>query len=82
MINRREFLGTTLGAGATLAFTPELLRALQLEPLHQQGGKLRPKPLSPALRRLQPPRSWPRCVRSCIHTFSSTRCTRWCSSFR
>ena len=29
MINRREFLGITAGAGATLALTPELLRALQ-----------------------------------------------------
>ncbi|MES2521270.1 MAG: aldo/keto reductase [Gemmatimonadota bacterium] len=37
MTNRREFLGLTLGAGATLAFTPQLLRALQgLQP----GGKL------------------------------------------
>ena len=35
MINRREFLGTTVGAGASLALTPELLRALQ-----QSGGKL------------------------------------------
>jgi diketogulonate reductase-like aldo/keto reductase len=35
MINRREFLGITAGAGATLALTPQLLRALQ-----QQGGKL------------------------------------------
>ena len=35
MINRREFLGITLGAGAALALTPELLRALQ-----QSGGKL------------------------------------------
>ena len=34
-ISRREFVGTSLGAGATLAFTPELLRALQ-----QQGGQL------------------------------------------
>jgi aryl-alcohol dehydrogenase-like predicted oxidoreductase len=34
-MKRREFLGITLGAGATLAFTPELLRALQ-----QQSGKL------------------------------------------
>src|SRR5215218_798218 len=37
MINRRDFLGTTLGAGATLALTPHVLRALQLQ---QQGGKL------------------------------------------
>ena len=29
MINRREFFGITVGAGATLALTPELLRALQ-----------------------------------------------------
>jgi aryl-alcohol dehydrogenase-like predicted oxidoreductase len=29
MVNRREFLGITLGAGATLALTPDLLRALQ-----------------------------------------------------
>lgn len=29
MINRRDFLGMTLGAGATLALTPELLRAFQ-----------------------------------------------------
>ncbi len=35
MINRRDFLGITAAAGATLAITPELLRALQ-----QQGGKL------------------------------------------
>ncbi len=35
MVNRREFLGLTLGAGATMALTPELLRALQ-----QTGGKL------------------------------------------
>jgi aryl-alcohol dehydrogenase-like predicted oxidoreductase len=38
MVNRREFLGTTFGAGATLAITPELLRALQA--LEQQGGPL------------------------------------------
>src|SRR5829696_10391810 len=38
MVNRREFLGTTLGAGATLALTPDLLRALQA--LQQPGGKL------------------------------------------
>ena len=35
MVSRREFLGITVGAGATLALTPELLRALQ-----QQSGKL------------------------------------------
>ncbi|MBC7834761.1 MAG: aldo/keto reductase, partial [Phycisphaerales bacterium] len=35
MINRREFFGISLGAGASLALTPQLLRALQ-----QQGGKL------------------------------------------
>ena len=34
MIDRREFLGVTLGAGATLSLTPQLLRALQ------QQGKL------------------------------------------
>src|SRR5687768_950771 len=35
MISRRDFLGTSLGAGAALALTPELLRAFQ-----QSGGKL------------------------------------------
>jgi hypothetical protein len=35
MITRRDFLGITLGAGSTLALTPELLRALQ-----QPGGTL------------------------------------------
>ena len=35
MISRREWLGLSLGAGATLGLTPELLRALQ-----QPGGKL------------------------------------------
>jgi aryl-alcohol dehydrogenase-like predicted oxidoreductase len=35
MVNRREFLGATLGAGATLTLSPELLRALQ-----QSSGKL------------------------------------------
>ena len=35
MINRREVLGLTAGAGAALALTPELLRALQ-----PQAGKL------------------------------------------
>jgi aryl-alcohol dehydrogenase-like predicted oxidoreductase len=29
MINRREFCGITVGAGAALAFTPEMLRAFQ-----------------------------------------------------
>src|SRR5678816_2463631 len=38
MINRREFFGITAGAGATLALTPELLRAL--EAVEQPGGKL------------------------------------------
>jgi aryl-alcohol dehydrogenase-like predicted oxidoreductase len=35
MINRRDFLGITAGAGASLALSPELLRALQ-----QPSGKL------------------------------------------
>jgi aryl-alcohol dehydrogenase-like predicted oxidoreductase len=35
MISRREFLGTSLGAGAALTLTPELLVALQ-----QPGGQL------------------------------------------
>jgi diketogulonate reductase-like aldo/keto reductase len=35
LISRREFLGTSLGAAAGLALTPELLRALQ-----QSGGQL------------------------------------------
>ena len=35
MVNRREFFGISLGAGATLALTPALLRALQ-----QSGGTL------------------------------------------
>lgn len=34
MVNRREFLGITLGTGVTLALTSDLLRALQ-----QSGGK-------------------------------------------
>jgi aryl-alcohol dehydrogenase-like predicted oxidoreductase len=38
MINRRQFLGITAGAGATLALSPELLRALQQ--IQQSGGKL------------------------------------------
>src|SRR5687768_14934827 len=36
MIDRRKFLGMAAGAGASLALTPELLRALQL----QQSGTL------------------------------------------
>src|SRR5215212_5632023 len=36
MINRREFFGFTLGAGATLALTPELL----LRAFQQSAGKL------------------------------------------
>ena len=36
MMNRREFLGTSLGAGATLALTPELL----LGALQPSGGTL------------------------------------------
>jgi aryl-alcohol dehydrogenase-like predicted oxidoreductase len=40
MINRREFLGITAGAGAALGLTPELLRALQ-----QPGAKLIHRPI-------------------------------------
>jgi aryl-alcohol dehydrogenase-like predicted oxidoreductase len=41
MIDRRKFLGITAGAGASLALTPELLRALeQSGALQQQSGKL------------------------------------------
>src|SRR3954471_5083485 len=36
MIDRRKFLGIAAGAGASLALSPQLLRALQ----QQQGGKL------------------------------------------
>ena len=35
MVSRRQFFGITVGAGATMALTPALLRALQ-----QPGGKL------------------------------------------
>src|SRR5262245_33204066 len=35
MINRREFIGITAGAGASLALSTDLLRALE-----QSGGKL------------------------------------------
>ena len=38
MVNRREFLGLTFGAGGTLALTPELLRAL--ETFRRSGGTL------------------------------------------
>ena len=38
MIDRRKFFGLAAGAGATLALTPELLRAVQ--PFQQSGGKL------------------------------------------
>lgn len=38
MINRRDFFGITAGAGATLAFTPALLRALHAA--QQPSGKL------------------------------------------
>lgn len=37
MMNRRDFLGTTAGAGAALALTPELLRALQQGQLIQHA---------------------------------------------
>jgi len=37
MFSRREFLGTSLGAGAALALAPELLRAQQ-----QSAGTLIP----------------------------------------
>ena len=40
MVNRRDFLGITLGAGASMALTPELLRALG-----QQSGKLVQRPI-------------------------------------
>jgi aryl-alcohol dehydrogenase-like predicted oxidoreductase len=43
MVNRREFLGITAGAGASLALTPELLRALPPDrqtARPQQQGKL------------------------------------------
>src|SRR4051812_47342919 len=37
MINRRDFLGTTVGAGASLMLAPDLLRALQaLQPPSMQ----------------------------------------------
>ena len=38
-VSRREFLGTSLGAGAALALTPQLLHALQ------QSGKLIQRPI-------------------------------------
>jgi aryl-alcohol dehydrogenase-like predicted oxidoreductase len=45
VISRREFLGLSLGAGATLALTPELLRA------RQQSGGLRHAQAVPSLSR-------------------------------
>jgi hypothetical protein len=39
-ISRREFVGTSVGAAAALALTPELLRALQ-----QSGGQLIQRPI-------------------------------------
>jgi aryl-alcohol dehydrogenase-like predicted oxidoreductase len=43
MVNRREFFGLTAGAGATLAFSPALLRALQT--LKQPVGRLIQRPI-------------------------------------
>ncbi len=41
MVNRREFFGLTLGAGAALTLTPELLRAVQqAAPSVSRGGTL------------------------------------------
>ena len=40
MVNRREFLGITVGAGATLTLPSHLLRALQSASVRQPGGKL------------------------------------------
>ncbi|MES2521945.1 MAG: aldo/keto reductase [Gemmatimonadota bacterium] len=40
MISRREWLGTSLGAGAALALSPSLLRALEGTDLLQPGKKL------------------------------------------
>jgi aryl-alcohol dehydrogenase-like predicted oxidoreductase len=40
MVSRREWLGTSLGAAAALALTPDLLRALQRASALQPGGKL------------------------------------------
>jgi aryl-alcohol dehydrogenase-like predicted oxidoreductase len=37
VVNRRDFLGISLGAGVSVSLTPELLRALHPQ---QQGGKL------------------------------------------
>ena len=37
MVSRREFFGITVGAGATLALTPQLLRALQQAKLIQRA---------------------------------------------
>ena len=38
MVNRRDFLGITAGAGAGLALSPQLLRALEW--IRQSGGPL------------------------------------------
>lgn len=43
MISRREWLGMSLGAGATLALGPKLLRALQSPP--RSSGKLLQRPI-------------------------------------
>ncbi|MES2521269.1 MAG: aldo/keto reductase [Gemmatimonadota bacterium] len=40
MVNRRDFLGTSLGASAALALSPSLLRALEGTDLLQPGKKL------------------------------------------
>src|SRR6188768_295552 len=48
-MNRRDFLGITAGAGATLALTPELLHALQ-----QSDGKQIQKPSGKLIQRAIP----------------------------
>src|SRR5687768_13392521 len=40
MVNRRDFLSTSLGASAALALSPSLLRALEGTDLLQPGKKL------------------------------------------
>ena len=49
MIDRRKFLGITAGAGASLALTPQLLRALQ-----QSGGTLIQQPAGKLIQRAIP----------------------------